>query len=110
MISWEDLLSVPPELVSIIHGELHMYMETDSSGFAISGIFMQKHDNRFHPVKFYSCSLSSVEHNYLTPDQELSAIIKSLTHWHHFLGVGHTVIIRSDNSALSSFMTNCNLS
>ena len=90
---------------------LPFYLEMDSSGFAISGILMQKHDNRFHPVGFYSCSLSPVEHNYPTLDQELLAIIKSLTHWRHFSeGAEHTVIIRSDNSALSYFMMNHNLS
>ena len=90
---------------------LPFYLETDSSGFSISGILMQKHDNRFHPVEFYACSLSPAECNYPTPDQELLAIIKSLTHWRHFLeGAEHTVIIRSDNSALSYFMTNRNLS
>ena len=90
---------------------LLFFLETDSSGFAISGILMQKHDNKFHPVEFYSCSLSPAECNYPTPDQELLAIIKSLTHWRHFLeGAEHTVIICSDNSALSYFMTNRNLS
>ena len=72
---------------------------------------MQKHNNKFHPVEFYSCSLSPVECNYPMPDQELLAIIKSLTHWRHFLeGAEHTVIIHSDNSTLSYFMTNHNLS
>ena len=64
---------------------LPFFLETDSSGFAISGILMQNHDNKFHPVKFYSCSLSPTEHNYPTLDQELLVIIKSLTHWCHFL-------------------------
>ena len=103
-ITTEPVLKAP-------HRNLQFYLETDSSGFAISGILMQKHDNGFHPVEFYSCSLSTAERNYPTPDQELLAIIKSLTHWHHFLeGAEHTVIIHSDNSALSYFMTNRNLS
>ena len=80
---------------------LPFFLETDSSGFAISGILMQKHNNKFHPVEFYSCSLFPMEHNYPTLDQELLAIIKSLTHWRHFLeGAEHTIIICSDNSAL----------
>jgi hypothetical protein len=60
---------------------LPYYLETDSSGFAISGILMQKHDGKFHPIEYYSSSLSPAERNYPTPDQELLAIVKALTHW-----------------------------
>src|SRR5215472_12340184 len=45
--------------------EKPFYVETDSSGFILSGILMQKHDNngnsRFHPIEFYSASLNPTE-------------------------------------------------
>jgi RNase H-like domain found in reverse transcriptase len=92
------------------HHNLPYYLKTDSSGFAISGILMQKHDDKLFPIGFYSASLSPAECNYGTPDQELLAIIKSLMHWRHLLeGAQHTITICSDNQSLEYFMTNRNL-
>ena len=84
---------------------LPFVLETDSSGFAISGILMQEHDSKLHPVGFHSASLNSAERNYPTHDQELLAIIRSLAHWRkHLEGTQHPILIRSDNAALSYFM------
>jgi hypothetical protein len=74
VITTEPVLKAP-------HHDLPYYLETDLSGFADSGILLQKHDGKFHPIEFYSSSLSPAERNYTTPDQEFLAIVKSLTYW-----------------------------
>src|SRR5438876_6285439 len=90
---------------------LPFVLETDSSGFAISGILMQYYNSKLHPIGFYSSTLNPAERNYPTPDQELLMIIKLLLHWRHLLeGAEHQIVIRSDNQALSYFMINHNLS
>jgi len=43
-------------------------------------------DRKWHPVAFYSKSLSSVEWNYEIHDKEMLAIIRVLEEWRHFLG------------------------
>jgi len=60
--------------------KLPIYIYTDASGYAISGILCQKYDNILYPVAFYSRKMDTAERNYGTPDQELLVIVKSLKH------------------------------
>jgi len=63
-------------------------------------------DGKWHPVAFYSKSLSSVERNYKIHDKEMLAIIHALEEWKHFLeGVTHPVEIWTDYKNLEYFMT-----
>jgi len=63
-------------------------------------------DGKWHPVAFYSKSLSSVERNYEIHDKEMLAIICALEEWRHFLeGVTHPVEIWTDHKNLEYFMT-----
>jgi len=51
-------------------------------------------DRKWHPVAFYSKSLSSVEWNHEIHDKEMLAIVHALEEWRHFLkGVTHPVEI-----------------
>ena len=43
-------------------------------------------DGKWHPVAFYSKSLSSVEQNYEIHDKEMLAIIRTLEEWRHCKG------------------------
>jgi len=62
-------------------------------------------DGKWHPVAFYSKSLSSVEQNYEIHDKEMLAIIRALEKWRHFLeGVTHPVEIWTDHKNLEYFM------
>ena len=86
-------------------------LETDASGFALSGILTQEFDGHWHPVAFYSHSLTPAEQNYPMPDQELLAIVDSLDEWHeHLEGSPHVIEIHTDSQALKSFMTSKQLS
>jgi len=72
------------------------WIETDSSDFATGAVLSQQStmDGKWHPVAFYSKSLSSVERNYEIHDKEMLAIIHGLEEWKHFLeGATHLVEI-----------------
>jgi len=55
-------------------------IEADSSDFATGAVLSQQSttDGKWHPIAFYSKSLSSVERNYKIYDKEILAIIRAL--------------------------------
>jgi len=62
-------------------------------------------DGKWHPIAFYSKSLSSVERNYEIHDKEILAIICALEEWRHFLeGATYLVEIWIDHKNLEYFM------
>jgi len=83
-------------------------VEADSSDFATGVVLSQQSmmDGKWHPVAFYSKSLSSVERNYEIYDKEMLAIIRALEEWRHFLeGATYLVEIWTDHKNLEYFMT-----
>ena len=60
---------------------------TDSSDFATGAVLSQlsAEDEKWHPVAYYSKSLSETERNYKIHDKEMLAIIRALDEWRHFL-------------------------
>jgi len=82
-------------------------IEADSSNFASGAILSQQlpGEEKWHPVAFYSKSLSPVEQNYEIHDKEMLAIICALEEWRHFLeGARHPVEIWTDHKNLEYFM------
>jgi len=82
-------------------------IEADSSDFATGAVLSQQltTNRKWHPVAFYSKSLSSVEQNYEIHDKEMLAIIRALEEWRHFLeGATHPVEIWTDHKNLEYFM------
>jgi len=62
-------------------------------------------DRKWHPVAFYSKSLSSVKRNYEIHDKEMLAIICALEEWRHFLErATHPVEIWTNHKNLEYFM------
>jgi len=83
-------------------------IEADSSDFASGAILSQRlpEEEKWHPVAFYSKSLSPVEQNYEIHDKEMLAIICALEEWRHFLErARHPVEIWTDHKNLEYFMT-----
>jgi len=83
-------------------------IEADSSDFASGAVLSQQlpGEGKWHPVAFYSKSLSPVERNYEIHDKEMLAIIHALEEWRHFLeGAQHPVEIWTDHKNLEYFMT-----
>jgi len=63
-------------------------------------------DDKWHPIAYYSKSLSVVERNYEIHDKEMLAIIRALEDWRHFLeGAHHKFEIWTDHKNLEYFMT-----
>lgn len=85
-----------------------MFMKTDASYFAISGILYHTAEDSesLQPVAFYSRKLSPAEQNYPITDKELLAIVCSLTHWRCYLeGANYPITVYSDHSNLLTFTT-----
>jgi len=83
-------------------------VEVDSLDFATGAVLSQQStvDGKWHPIAFYSKSLSSMEWNYEIHDKEMLAIIRALEEWRHFLeGATHPVEIWTDHKNLKYFMT-----
>jgi len=84
------------------------HIKANSSDFASRAVLSQQlpREEKWHPVAFYSKSLSPVEQNYEIHDKEMLAIIYTLEEWRHFLeGAWHLVEIWTDHKNLEYFMT-----
>jgi hypothetical protein len=83
-------------------------LEANSSDFATGVVLSQQSpvDDKWHPITYYSKSLSAVERNYEIHDKEMLAIIQALEDWRHFLeGARHKFEIWMDHKNLEYFMT-----
>jgi len=101
------VVTTAPVLVSSQDSE-PFCIEADSSDFASRAVLSQRlpKEEKWHPVAFYSKSLSLVEQNYEIHDKEMLAIICALEEWRHFLkGARHPVEIWTDHKNLEYFMT-----
>ena len=97
--------------------DLPARLETDASGFAIAGILSQpsrttpgveteEEDGHWHPVAFWSRTMTVAERNYGTEGTELLAIVMSCKQWRHYLeGARHPTEVRTDHANLQTFMT-----
>jgi len=109
-VAFEDLktaVTTAPVLVSPQESD-PFRIEADSLDFATGAVLSQQSttDGKWHPVAFYSKSLSSMERNYKIHDKEMLAIICALEEWRHFLeGATHPVEIWTDHKSLEYFMT-----
>ena len=80
-----------------------VHLVTNTSAFAIAGIFLQQGTGKpgvdwhqststikgdmaahWHPIAFWSWTMVPAERNYRTKDQEMLTIVMSLQHWHHY--------------------------
>ena len=94
--------------------ECHIRIETDVSGYAISGVLSQltlDNSGRWHPVAFYSRKMIPAETRYETHDGELLAIVEAFKTWRHYLeGCKHEVLVLTDYNNLRRFMDTKSLS
>jgi uncharacterized protein Usg len=82
-----------------------MQLECDASDFATGVVLTQLElDGKHHPVAYLSKSLTETKQNYDIYNKELSAIIKALDAWRHYLeGNEHTIDILTDHKNLEYF-------
>ena len=60
-------------------------VQTDASGFAIGAVLMQDQGKGLQPIAFISKKMLDAETRYPVHEQELLAIIHSLSTWRHYL-------------------------
>ena len=100
-LAFEELkLRVTSEPVLIIPVDDSPFrVEADASDFATGAVLSQKaSDGKWHPVAYFSKSLSEAERNYEIYDKELVSIMLTLKEWHQYLlGTHHTFKIWSNH-------------
>ena len=60
-------------------------METDVSGHAIGGVFLQEQEGKWKPIAFLLRTMQPVERNYKIYDKKLLVIVEALTKWRWYL-------------------------
>ncbi len=81
-------------------------LETDASGYTISGISSQKQETDWKGVAYFSRKMIDAERNYEIHDAELFAIVETFRHWRHLLEQPyHIVEVLTDHSNLRAFMS-----
>ena len=97
----KDALTSEP-ILAMWDPDQETQLEVDLSGFALSGIILQKlDDGLWHPIAFRSESMILAERNYKIYDKEMLAIINALKDWRHFLeGLPKPFEIWSDHENL----------
>jgi hypothetical protein len=74
------LISAP--ILAYYEPELSTRVEIDTSNSMIAGILSQlQKDKEWHPVAYYSYSMSLAEQNYIIHNKEMLAIIRALEEW-----------------------------
>lgn len=79
------------------------YLISDASKIAISSILMQKYDDQYVPIEFYSRKLKDTESKYPSFKSELLAIHDSLIHFKNYL-FGKKFTILTDAKSLTYYL------
>ena len=90
------------------HPDLETRLETDALDGVVAGVLSQRQEDLWHPVAYYSKSMSDAECNYGIHDKDMLAIIRALKEWRaelEGLQLQKHFDIYTDHRALESFMT-----
>jgi hypothetical protein len=85
-----------PNLPFVVH--------TDASGFATGAVLQQDQGKGLQPIAFMSKKMLDAETRYPVHEQELLAIINSLSNWRHYLS-GRKFTVKTDHKSLQYFKT-----
>ena len=88
--------------------DLETRVETDASDGVVAGVLSQRHEEEWHPVAYYSKTMSVPERNYAIHDKEMLAIVRALQEWRaelEGLQLRKRFDILTDHKALEYFMT-----
>ena len=91
----------------------HIRIETDASGYAISGVLSQmtSETGQWHLVAYYSRKMIPAEMRYEMHDAELLAIVEAFKNWRHYLeGCQYEVLVLTDHNNLRRFIDTKSLS
>lgn len=95
----QDILLHNPTLKNIDFSK-EFYLVTDASSVALSAILMQKHEDNFYPIEFFSKKLSPAETRYPSIRRELYAIFASIKFFRDIL-FGRRFVILTDAKPLT---------
>ena len=91
------LINAPILAYPLSEGEF--ILDTDASGFGISGVLSQLQNNEEKVIVYYSKCLSKAERRYCVTWRELLAIVNSVQQFHHYL-YGQHFMVRTDHASL----------
>ena len=94
--------------------ERHIQIETDASGYVISGVFSMLTSNdlgQWYPMAFFSKKMILAKTWYETHNGELLEIVETFKTWRHYLeGCKHEVLMLTDYNNLQHSIDTKNLS
>ncbi len=94
--------------------ERHIQIETDTSSYAIGGIFSQLTLDdlvQWHPIAFFSRKMIPTETQYEIHNGKLLAIVEAFKTWRHYLeDCKHEVLVFTNHNNLQRFMDTKSLS
>ncbi len=95
--SFQDLVATFTTSPVLVHFDAKrlIRLETDASGYAISGILSQKQETEWKIVAYFSRKMIDAERNYEIHDAELLAIVESFRHWRHYLEQPYHTFVRT---------------
>ncbi len=105
--SFQELVATFTNSPFLVHfnAKRPIRLETDASGYAFSGILLQKQETEWKVVAYFSPKMIDAKTNYKINDAELLAIVESPCHWrHHCEQLYHNVEVLTDHSNLCAFM------
>ena len=105
--SFQELVATFTNSPFLVHFDAKrpIRLETDASGYAISGILSQKQETEWKVMAYFSRKMIDAERNHEIHDAELLAIVESFRHWCHYPEQPyHTVEVITDYSNLRAFM------
>ena len=91
------LINAPILAYPLSEGEF--ILDTDASGFGISGVLSQLQNNEEKVIAYYSKCLSKAERRYCVTWRELLAVVNSVQQFHHYL-YGQHFMVRTDHASL----------
>lgn len=74
-------------------------LDTDASAEGVGAVLSQVKEGKEWVVAYFSTKFSKPEKNYCVTRKELAAVVKSLSHFHHYL-YGARFTVRTDHAAL----------
>ncbi|KAL5532211.1 hypothetical protein ACEPAF_5775 [Sanghuangporus sanghuang] len=77
-------LSSPP-ILAIPNNKDPFHVEADVSDFVTGGVLLQKQDNKWKVIAYWSLTFLEVEHNYEIYDKKMLTIIQALKEWRQYL-------------------------
>ncbi|KAK3012399.1 hypothetical protein RJ639_010564 [Escallonia herrerae] len=92
-----------------MYSSLHPFPFQSADPFRLEDVHFVRFFQECHPVAYESRKLNEAERRYTTHEKELLVVVHCLRVWRHCL-LGSSFIVRTDNTAVSHFLSQSKLS